>query len=112
VKTAFFAQNDCIRWTGGRSGLLEMSSGSGSLLLNMGRIRSELHFRLTPTEIRAANFLKEAKTTVEIAALKSSSARAIEFRRQNLRNKLGLKSNNSKLWSHFFSRIRSVLCGY
>jgi DNA-binding CsgD family transcriptional regulator len=81
---------------------MEMSSGSGSLLSNMGRIRCEFHFGLTPTEIRVANLVKEGKTTNEIAEVTNSSARAIEFHRQNLRKKLGLKSNNSNLRSHAF----------
>jgi PAS domain S-box-containing protein len=64
---------------------------------------SSIHFGLTPTEIRVANLVKEGRTTKEIAALTNSSVRAIEFHRQNLRKKLGLKSNNSNLRSHLFS---------
>jgi DNA-binding NarL/FixJ family response regulator len=64
-----------------------------------------------------ANLVKEVKTTNKIAALTNSSARAVEFHRQNLRKKLGLKSYNSNVRSHvFLSHDRSLMlllsCGF
>jgi PAS domain S-box-containing protein len=64
---------------------------------------STQHWNLTPTEIQVAHHIKDGKTTKEIAELLNSSMRAIEFHRENLRKKLGLKNTKINLRSHLLS---------
>jgi PAS domain S-box-containing protein len=61
------------------------------------------HLNLTPTEMQVAHLIKEGKTTKEVAELLNSSIRAIEFHRENLRKKLGLKNKKINLRSHLLS---------
>ena len=43
---------------------------------------------LTPTEIQIANFVRDGKTSKEMAELMNSSSRAIEFHREALERNL------------------------
>ena len=58
---------------------------------------------LTPKEIQIANLIKAGKTTKEIAEIEGLSARTIEFHRNNLREKLGLKNKKINLRTHLLS---------
>lgn len=58
---------------------------------------------LTPREIQITNLIKEGKTTKEIADILNSSQGAIDFHRNNIRHKLGLKNKNANLRSHLLS---------
>jgi DNA-binding CsgD family transcriptional regulator len=55
------------------------------------------HHNLTPREIQIANLIEIGKTTKEIADIEGLSARTIEFHRDNLRKKLGLKNKKQTL---------------
>ena len=54
-------------------------------------------FNLTSKEIQIANLVKDGKATKEIADLMRLSTKAIEFHRNNIRAKLGLKHKNTNL---------------
>lgn len=58
---------------------------------------------LTPMEIKIVNFTKEGRTAKEIAELLHISARTVEVHRDNIRNKIGLRSRKVNLRSYLLS---------
>jgi PAS domain S-box-containing protein len=52
---------------------------------------------LTPKEIQIINFIREGRTTKEIAALMNASSRTIDFHRNNIRKKFGIKNRRTNL---------------
>jgi DNA-binding CsgD family transcriptional regulator len=65
----------------------------------LGKLSSK-YLGLTPREIQIADLIKHGKTSKEIAELLNVSTRAVEFHRENLRGKLGLKNRSANLRSH------------
>ena len=61
------------------------------------------HLNLTPKEIRVASLIKEGRTTKEIAELLGMSVAAVDFHRNNIRKKLGLRNKKANLVSHLAS---------
>lgn len=61
---------------------------------------SSKYMRLTTKEIMIANFIKEGKTSKEIADILQISKGAVDIHRYRLRNKLGLNKKKANLKSH------------
>jgi PAS domain S-box-containing protein len=64
---------------------------------------SSQYLNLTPTEIQVANLIREGKSTKQIADIINISERAIEFHRNNIRDKLGLKKSKTNLRSYLLT---------
>lgn len=64
---------------------------------------SEVFHRLTPSEIQIINLIKQDKTSKEIADFLSVSPRTVEFHRDNIRKKLGIKKQKINLRSYLSS---------
>ena len=58
---------------------------------------SSKYLRLTPTEIRVANLIKEGRTTKEIAEFLNLSDKTIQTHRDNIRKKMGIKHKKTNL---------------
>ncbi len=61
---------------------------------------TNIHVILSPTEIQVANYIKEGKTTKEIAELMHLSNRTIDAHRANIRTKLKIDGKRTSLQSY------------
>ena len=61
------------------------------------------HVNFTPIEMRIVGYIKEDKTTKEIGQLLNLSPRTVEYYRDKIRKKLGLKSKNVNLRSYLYT---------
>ena len=57
----------------------------------------------TPMQLQVADLVKAGKTTKEISEVLNLSDRAIEFHRNNIRNKLGLKNKKMNLRTYLLT---------
>ncbi|MCX5852114.1 MAG: PAS domain S-box protein [Deltaproteobacteria bacterium] len=64
---------------------------------------SAQYINLSPTEIQVANLVRDGRSTKDIAEMLNISERGIEFHRNNIRLKLGIKNRKTNLRSYLLS---------
>ena len=67
------------------------------------RYLSSIHYNLTPKEIQIANFIRQGITNKEIAEILFLSIKTVEFHRDNIRKKLGIRNKKINLASFLLS---------
>jgi PAS domain S-box-containing protein len=64
---------------------------------------SSKFLRLTPTELQVANLVKQGKTTKEIAEIMNLAPGTIDFHRDHIRKKIGIKNQKTNLRTYLLS---------
>ncbi len=80
-----------------------ISSNLNDIISPFVQTISTKQLRLTPTEVQIANFVKQGKTTKEIATLLHLSIHTIEAYRKNIRKKLGISGKKVNLRTYLLS---------
>jgi PAS domain S-box-containing protein len=77
--------------------LMIIQSNLGQISSSFATTLSTDYLKLTPQQLQIANYIKEGKTTKEIAQFLGVSHRTIEVHRENIRKKLSLKKRSANL---------------
>ncbi len=80
-----------------------VESNLNEIVSPFARGLSNSFMKLTPTEIQVANFIRQGKTTKEIADMLNLAVKTIEFHRDNIRTKIGIKNKKINLRTHLLS---------
>lgn len=64
---------------------------------------SSQYNNLTSSEVQVAELIRQGKTSKEISELFNLSSRTIEFHRDNIREKMGIKNRKTNLRTHLLS---------
>jgi DNA-binding CsgD family transcriptional regulator len=80
-----------------------LERNTGEIISPFLRTLSTKYPNLTPMEIKVINFIKEGRTTKEMAEMLNASARTVEAHRDNIRKKLGLRNKKANLKSHLMA---------
>ena len=77
-----------------------LESNLKDLVAPFVRSLSSGFLKLTPMEIQVANLIQQGKTTKEIAGIQNLSPKTIEFHRENIRKKIGIKNKKINLQTY------------
>ena len=92
------------RLTDRQKSLLEiLASNLSDIVSPFARNVSDSFIKLTPTELQVANLIRQGQTTKEIAGLLNLSPKTIEFHRENIRTKIGIKNKKINLRTYLLS---------
>lgn len=80
-----------------------LESNLNDIISPFVRSLSSKYLKLTPSEIRTSNLIRQGKTTKEIAELLRLSYKTIETHRRNIRKKIGLTNKKTNLTVHLQS---------
>lgn len=80
-----------------------LESNLENILSPFSRMLSAKYMHLTPKEIQVANFIKDGKSSKDIAGLLNVSSSAVDVYRYRIRSKLGLNNKKVNLRSYLTS---------
>ena len=80
-----------------------IESNLNELISPFIRSISTKFFKLTPTEMQVINLIRQGKTTKEIAETMNLATSTIDFHRNNIRKKIGIKNKNINLSTYLSS---------